>query len=246
MICGSNDDKLVLSKAIDTINLSHKRNSPCFFGFLNEQQVRLIKDNVHLDSDCVFFGGYSDAQRQIFGSCVSDTSCFPLVAVKFSYKKEYKLSHRDFLGSLMATGIDRSTVGDILTNEGEAIVFLRAEILDHVLYEVTKVGKVGVKASLQDIRDIHYESKYDELSFTVSSLRLDVLVSALCCVSRDSSQKLIKLDFVAVNHKVENNASKPLVVGDIITVRKFGKFVFTEDNGFSKKGRHKITVKHFR
>ena len=73
-----------------------------------------------------------------------------------------------------------------------------------------------------------------------------MIVSAICSVSRDKSQQFIKSDLVSVNHKIENNNSKTLVVGDVITVRKFGKFVFAEDNGLSKKGKYKILVKHFR
>ncbi len=109
------NDKLLLSKVQDTIDLSYKRNAPCFLGFLNESEVQLIKDNLYLDDNCSFYGGYGDAQRLIFASGDCEGSEFPLVAVKFSYKKEYKLTHRDFLGALMATGIERSTVGDILT-----------------------------------------------------------------------------------------------------------------------------------
>ena len=57
---------------------------------------------------------------------------------------------------------------------------------------------------------------------------------------------MIKSDFVSINHIITNNVSAFLRVGDVITIRKFGKFVFTDDNGLSKKGKNKITVKHFR
>ncbi len=239
-------DKLLLSKAQDTIDLSIKRNAPCFFGFLNESEVQLIKDSLYLDDSCSFYGGHSDAQRMIFGCGYCEESDFPIVAVRFSYKKEYKLTHRDFLGALMSTGIERSTIGDILTGDGETIVFLKSEISSHILNEITKVGKVGVKLSVIDFADIVYTHDFDEIYLTVSSLRLDVLVSALCNLSRDNSQKLIKSELVAINHRITSNVSKQIAVGDVITIRKYGKFVFAEDNGFSKKGKHKITVKHFR
>ena len=240
------NDKLIISKAQDMINLSQKRHSPCFLGFINEHETQVIKDAVYLTDDCYFFGGYTDAQRVILGAGVSGNDEFPICALKFLYKKEYKLTHRDFLGSLMSLGIERSTVGDILVFDSYAVVFVKSELADYIKQEITKIGRVGVRIVDEDLIDFEYVSEYDELSFTVSSLRLDVIVSAICSVSRDKSQQFIKSDLVSVNHKIENNNSKTLVVGDVITVRKFGKFVFAEDNGLSKKGKCKILVKHFR
>lgn len=239
------EDKLVLSRALDTINLSQKRFSPCYFGFLNEHQAQLIKDRIILDN-CTFWGGYSEAQRVIFGSNTDNIDSFPIVTLKFFYKKEYKLTHRDFLGSFMALGVERSAVGDIIVNNGEAIVFVKAEMAQYFIREVKKIGRVGVKISTVDTTEINIERNYDILNLTVSSLRLDVFVSALCSLSRDKSQNIIKADLVSVNHTVTDNVSATLKVGDIITVRKFGKFMFTDENGFSKKGKHRITVKHYR
>ncbi len=242
----SDEDKLLISKAKDTLYLSQKRFSPCFLGFLNEHESSLLKEHLYLDDGCMFWGGYNDAQRVMFGANVYEKSEFPFVALKFSYRKEFKLSHRDFLGSLMSLQIDRSVVGDILTFDGETIVFVKEEIADLIESEIRKIGRVGVKITRADISDIKYESEFDELSFTVSSLRLDVFVSAVTSLSRDKSQSLIKSDFVSINHNVENNVSKTVSVFDVITIRKYGKFVFAEDCGLSKKGKIKIKVKHFR
>lgn len=239
------EDKLVLSKAKDTIALSEKRTTPCFYGFLNEHQAQLIKDSLYIDDNCRFWGGYEDATRVMFGV---NASCadFPISAVKFVYKKEYKLSHRDFLGSLMALGIERSIVGDILTFSGETVVFVKSELAQYIVDSISKIGRVGVNSLVFDTKNFDYVNEFDVIDTTVSSLRLDVFVSAICSLSRDKSQKLIKSDLVSVNHKIVNSVSKCVCVGDVITIRKFGKFVFAEENGFSKKGKLRISVKHFR
>ncbi len=242
----SADDKLVLSKALDTINLAQKRNSPCYYGFLNEHESQLIKDNIHLPDDCIFWGGYDEAQRVFFAANVYDKESFPFTAVKFSYKKEYKLNHRDFLGCLMSLGIERSTVGDILVNDSKTVVFVKNDVVDYVLSSITKIGKVGVNVELQDINEIEYKNEYDVFNLTVASNRLDVFVSAVCSLSREKAQRLIKSDMVAVNHSTENNVSRFIKTFDVITIRKYGKFIFTDENGLTKKGRLKITVKHFR
>ena len=97
-----------------------------------------------------------------------------------------------------------------------------------------------------DSSDFSYSQKYDELSFTVSSLRLDVFVSALCNLSREKASKLITTENVTVNYILQTSNSKTLNVGDVVTIKKYGKFVFTNNNGFSKKGRIRVLVKHFR
>ncbi|MBQ6626359.1 MAG: hypothetical protein IIX27_03620, partial [Ruminococcus sp.] len=85
----NNEDKLVISKAEDTIYLSQKRFSPVFYGFLNEHETQIIKDNVYLDESCVFWGGFGDSLRVIFGAGVNNTDNFPITTLKFSFKKEY-------------------------------------------------------------------------------------------------------------------------------------------------------------
>lgn len=240
------NDKLIVSKAKDTVYLAQKRYSPCFYGFLNEHESHLVKNCVHLEDDCIFWGGYDGAQRLVFGAGVYSPDEFPIVALKFLYKKEFQLSHRDFLGSLMALGIERATIGDILVFDGEAIAFVKTDIADYIKREVSKIGRVGVKIIEQDINSIDYVAEFDEISFTASSLRIDVFVASLCHVSREKAQQLVKSDLVTLNHVIENNVSKTLSVGDVITIRKFGKFMFAEDSGFSKKGKHRVLVKHFR
>ncbi len=239
------EDKLVLSKANDTIYLSEKRFSPCFYGFLNEHQAQLIKNSISFDETCSFWGGYTEAQRVIFGANVHDISEFPIVALKFKYKKEFKLTHSDFLGALMSLSIERSTVGDILVLDGETIVFVKTEMAGFIRDEVTKIGRVGVKITEVDLCDINYVNEFELFDLTVSSLRLDVFVAALCSLSRDKSQKMIKADLVCVNHIVTENVSAVLKVGDVITVRKFGKFVFTDEKGLSKKRKTQSYSKTF-
>ena len=55
-------------------------------------------------------------------------SSFPITPLVLSYRKEDKLTHRDFLGSFMALGVERSVIGDIVVGEGQCVAFLREEM----------------------------------------------------------------------------------------------------------------------
>ena len=239
-------DKLVLSKAYDTISLSETRRKPCFYGFLNEHESQLIKDNIYFNDGYMLWGGYDEAQRVFFGVGVNSHNEFPFKAIEFKYKEEYELSHRDFLGSLMSLGIERSAVGDILVSKGSSTVFIKDSIVDFVVNEIDKVGRIGVEIFEKKDKNIDFVSNYEIINFTVSSLRLDVFVSAVCNLSRANSQKYIKSEFVTVNHMVNSNFSKSLNEGDVVTIKKYGKFVFIAEEGVTKKGRLRIRVKHFR
>ena len=91
-----------------------------------------------------FFGGYFAAQRkQIFllpeyiafsedkEAMLEDEFDSSVRALKIVGSGFRNLSHRDYLGSILALGIERSTIGDIcLINDNSAIVFCCAEIED--------------------------------------------------------------------------------------------------------------------
>lgn len=239
-------DELLVSKAEDVVSLSLKRNSPCFLGFLSEHEKQVVLDNVYEAQDDNFFGGYIGAQRTLFGYNTESANDYPIVPIEFLYRKCDELTHRDFLGALMSLGITRECIGDILVSSGRTVVFVKSEISDYILSEIDKVGSKGVKLSVTSTENLPSGNSFEMLSFTLSSLRLDVMVSAVCSLSREKTAKLIKAENVSLNHYIETNVSKNLCEGDTFTIRKYGKFVFTEINGTSRKGKIRVLVKHFR
>ena len=74
----------------------------------------------------------------------ADDDSFPVTALEFTYREQDDLRHRDFLGSLMALGIRRDTLGDILTGKGRTVIFVRDDIVPFLLSDVDKIGRVGL------------------------------------------------------------------------------------------------------
>lgn len=239
----NDEDKLLLSKAKDKSHISETKSYPTFIGFLNEHQKTLLENNF--DSNrLTFYGGYENPIRVILGFN-AEISDFKISSIKFSYKQEYELSHRDILGTLMSLGIQRDVIGDILVFSGYSVVFLKDEIVPLVLNEVNKIKNVGVKTEIVKSEHFVRDDKFEDLVLSVSSFRLDVIVSSICSLSRDKSNKLINSELVNVNYFIETNNSSVLKIGDIITIRKFGKFVLSENLGISKKGKFRILIKHY-
>ena len=137
------EDKLLLDKAYDAIHLAERRNIPRFLGFLNEHESLYLRQHLPKSADVAFYGGYPDAVRLMMGAAAEEES-FPITALEFTYREQDDLRHRDFLGSLMALGIRRDTLGDILTGKGRTVIFVRDDIVPFLLSDVDKIGRVGV------------------------------------------------------------------------------------------------------
>lgn len=244
----NSDRELLISRAYDIIQLSYTRHKNCYFGFLNEAEIYSLNENLHNNAEYCFWGGFDNAKRQMFCAVYNsfDKTDVPITALEFTYKSVYKLSHRDFLGTILSLGLDRSTVGDIIVNEGKTIVFVKNEVKDYIFTQITKIGGVGVKIKTADVSNISVIDNISEKTLTVASLRLDVLVSAFTGLSREKSQKLISQGVVSVNYSECNSTSVKVSENDIIVVRKYGKFILKNIIGETKKGRLKLSVEYFR
>ena len=192
-------------------------------------------------------GGYSQAERRVIAFGIDDETDaeLPFKAVVFNYPEDRHLSHRDFLGSLMALGIKRELVGDILVGNGRTAVFIMNTAIP-LVKEMTKVGSCGVKIT-EDFSDADIPAQeYDELRSTVASLRLDAVISAWLRLSREKSAELIKSKGVLHNRVMTFSPSDRVEEGDRFSIRGFGKMELSEIGGQSKKDRIFITVRKFK
>lgn len=246
-----NESKLLLARINDLIRIRDLRNIPKFTGFLSPAEASIIESAAR-KPDCYFFGGFSNAERRMFGALpdyiVEPFEEFPISALRFEYRKVDNLSHRDFLGSFMATGISRDSIGDICVSEGSAVAFVTNEIADYLLEQVVKIGKVGVsikKIPISDVNNYLEKPKTAVFNFTVSSLRLDAILCGLVGCSRSKAEIFINEGKVFVNSFEVTKTTKQIKEGDCITLRGTGKFFISACNGVTKKGREIITAEKY-
>lgn len=149
-----------------------------------------------------------------------------------------KLTHRDYLGSLMGLGIKREMTGDIIVKESGADIIIMKEIADFLLMNYEKAGRANLKLEITDITSldtgtVNIEEKRD----TVASLRLDNLVSSVFGLSRGKAQEAIKTGFVFVNSSQTQKPDMQLNEGDKLVLRGRGKAVLREIQGKTRKDR---------
>ncbi len=234
-------DRLLDARVLDACVAAEQKDVPRFVGFLNEfEQARALCTAQKAGFRYRLWGGYAQAERRIFAALPSwateDFSDFPIQAVTVHYKPIFQLTHRDFLGALMALGIVREKVGDILVADGYAVVFLHRDILEYVYAQLKKVGAVGVQLTV-GWDPAPFTARFEDIRTTVASARLDCVVAALLHTSREKAAALIRGSSVLINSCVCIDVSKRIGAETVLTVSKTGKFIIDDVSGQTKKGR---------
>ena len=242
------DSEILKRRIIDTASISLRTEKSKFLGFLSVEEAMFAKQILkNFSVNFSFFGGCDTSQRVMLG-CFPDwvrDIDFPITPITFTFRKSDILKHKDFLGSLMGLGVKREAVGDILVEEGRAVVFVCNDIADFVVSQLDKVGRTGV------VLNIGYSMplpKCDELldgSDTVASARLDCVVSALANFSRQDALQAVLDGRVSINSQICEKVSKTVNNGDIVTIRGKGKFIIDSLTDKSRKNRYIIKYKKY-
>ncbi len=243
---------MLIARIEDLFGLCDKYQTPRFSKFLNEAEQELIKQNVGTPPgyNSGFFGGYDTSMRRLFGVFPEwmefDVRQFPIdvMVIRKKYKKE--LTHRDYLGTVLSTGIDRSNVGDIFIKDGSAYVYLMNDISAYVAGSIDKISNVGVSVKVENFTSITPpEQRFEIMNTVCASLRLDAVVSAVLKVSRSNAAGLIRAEKVSVNHLPVTRVDHILNPKDVISVRGFGRFILDETGAGTRSGRLHIIVKKY-
>lgn len=197
-----------------------------------------------------FFGGYEDAERTIIGvSEFNSIETFEFPISTILLQCEDKINHRSTLGSILGLGINRSKLGDILVDNNKALVFSHNDIAEYIANNLKYIGK----SQIDDIKIINdnyliddfLKRNYKIINIILNSLRLDGVLSHAFNISRNEAEELIKSQLVAVNWLYIQKSHYEVKVGDIISVRGYGRLQITDVLGYTKKGRISIEIKRY-
>lgn len=237
------DERVLLAHILDKCEQSRNRNIPSATDFLSPAEQRSAQDLLHaaaIHDGCAFCGGFERAERRMLlflpdWQEEADESEY-MTALRCTYRKEDTLTHRDFLGSLMAQGVTREKLGDILVSEGSCDLIVSRDIAPYLLQNVTSAGRVKLSVSEIELSDLSVPAlKVKEIRDTVSTLRLDAVAASGFSMSRGKAQELISSGRVQLNHRETLKSDAPVAQGDVISARGLGKFEVAEVGGLSKK-----------
>lgn len=156
------------------------------------------------------------------------------------------LTHRDYLGSLMGLGLKRGTIGDILARPDGADILVLREMADFLLLNYEKAGRVNLELQVVPGADIAApESRTEERSDTVASLRLDNITASLFSTSRGKAGEAVKGGMVYINGLQALKPDAAVKEGDKVVFRGKGKAVLTKVGGQTRKDRICITFQRY-
>lgn len=170
---------------------------------------------------------------------------FPVKYFKVTNRSKFKeLEHKHYLGTIMSLGIKRELMGDLIVEDDSCYGIVSEEIFDFLVDNLKEVGRNPV--TVEEVNRNQVPSlKFEELVDSVSSVRLDNIVSVMINNSRSKGLELIEAGEVSVNYVVDKEKNSTLKEGDIVTIRKKGKFIFEKILGENKKGKIRVLIKRF-
>lgn len=259
-----NDFENLSVRTDDLCRRCERRLSPLFTGFLSPEEQAKVLDAAK-DYSGIFtlsFGGFKEAERNVVGFFPDSVYLYPeteaelgvyremaeISFVKISGSGFVNISHRDVLGSLMALGLKRETLGDILVTEDAkcAYVAVSVTVRDYILANLERVARDKVKTSSVNENEIpEKKQRFSDMSLTLASFRLDALLSGCLNISRDKAKKLVLSGRVAVNHSECTACDREFAEGDIITVKGEGKFLCESLMGLTAKKKQRVIVRKY-
>ena len=250
-------DEQFEKRLLDLANQSRMKNIVIFSDFLNLNELHIFHSNLQKFSFVKWkiSGGYEFAERQIV-AFIPDAFClyeerefsFPITVLEIkpcSLRFAEQLTHRDYLGAVLNLGIDRGKIGDILTEEGRALLFCKPSVKDIICRELCRVRHTTVSVRETDEDQIAIPIQKEKIQGSVSSVRLDAVIAQVFPVSRSSMTSLIESGKVFVNGKMVLSNGYHLKENDIISVRGMGRFQYLGEISKTKKGRILISLEKY-
>lgn len=230
------EEQLLRARIADLCAQSEQRGRPAFSDFLDLHGQKIAREEVGKNG--VFFGGFPQAERVML--CISpfpvQEKNYPLCAVRISVGGYRELSHRDYLGTLMALGLKREKLGDILVDKEGATLFVCTAVAPFVCENLVRVGGDGARAErLPELPKVDWTTQVEERSGVIASPRFDCAVSEFAGKARGRASELIERGLALLN-AVEAEPSARISEGDILSIRGVGKFRVCDLAGRTKKG----------
>lgn len=247
------EETMLQKRFVELANIAWQRGIVTCSDFLNLNELNILHTIPKNTLSCGYktFGGYAYSERQM-AAFLPDAFCcdynYPIRAVRIrpSAKKfAEELTHRDYLGAILNLGMERSKLGDILVVDDGAIVFAEQKMAPFICENLTRIRHTTVTVTEEDVSDISYTPKLEEIAGTVASVRLDTLLALAFGSSRSKLVALIEGGKVFVNGRLMTTNSYQIKEGDIVSVRGMGRFQYEGIRSQTKKGRYYVAIQKY-
>lgn len=247
----TDEEKLLIKRFEELNSRSFNKGIWVYSDFLTTAQQAVLM-NLKLGA-VSFCGGYDGAERRVacFGSeemCGYEacSDCVWLAIAPVAKKFADVLTHRDFFGSVMALGLRREVLGDIIVYDNCGYLYCKESVGDYIKENLTQVKHTTVKCREVAAPPVESVALPDEAEFVVASERLDAVIAAVYNLSRSVCKEYVEKGSVSVNSILTENASRQLEAHDIVSVRGKGRFIYEGILRETKKGKLRASIRVYK
>lgn len=244
------DEQQFIEQASDWLRDVEDMYAPKLTDFLDPRQRFIVKSLIGTrEVEMATSGLFNQAERQRVllhpSYYIPEESDFQVVMFELRYPVKFvTLKHPDILGALMSLGLERGKFGDIRIGEGTVQLAVMAEVAPYLRANFISAGKV--KVQLEEVTDpadyLPVIEEWTEEAHTVSSLRLDTVMSSVYKISRQKAAALINGGKVKVNWTAQEQVSFELHESDLISARGLGRVQIIAIEGRTKKDKIRLQV----
>ena len=244
----SDEGELIKKRLVELYERAERSSYYTYTDFLGLMEQSLLGEALGF-AKYRAFGGAEGAERVVvrFGDedDIGYDEPFPISILKISPKSQKfadKLSHRDFLGSLMNLGIERRCLGDIAIIDNGGYLFCLSDIADYISESLTRIKHTEVTVSKIDTIPSGELYKTERRTVQASGERLDAIIAKVFSLSRDDAQRLFAKRLVFLSGREVDSVSKAPKADEVVSVRGYGRFIYRGVQSLSKKGKLNIEV----
>lgn len=214
-------------------------NNRGYTSFLNPLEYKKIKGKVCLKKYNIYYMYKNSTKLILYTKNIPHITLCKIVSSNY-------LTHPSILREMFNLGIKEEMYGDIIINNNEAYIFLLSQIKDYFIYNFKShsTDKIIIEeVPLETLKD--YEMKFEKLLITVSSIRIDNVISNLISTSRKEILTKFKDKEVVLNYEIHTKYTTTLKEGDVFSIRKFGKYRYEGIIKQNKKGNYIIKISKY-
>lgn len=242
-----NEEELCRKKLIDLSKQADRKGIVLFSSFLNLNEQNIChRSGRFFSTKTECSGGVPHAERQMVAFIPDALSYeweYPIAAVKITPahpKFAEPFGHRDVLGALMTLGVDRGRIGDIVAGGGDTFFLCEQGIADFFVENLNRIRHTAVTSERVPLSGLVVCQEFTEREGTVASTRLDSVLACVYGLSRSQAAELFRAEKVFADGRLIANPADPCADGTVVSVRGYGRFVYQQTLGETRKGRLKI------
>lgn len=227
------DYQYLLIRIEDVCNNAYIFNYPKILFFVNSFEKKIINDYLkyYPNIKANYFSNIINNEQELLVLYQDNliTNDFTTL-LKISYADKFiTLSHRDVLGSILALGIQRNNIGDIIKQEKYFYVEVKKDISNYIIDNLVKINNSKIKINKSE-EIITRNQEYLSYQGVVKSLRLDNVVKLITNKSNNEVREYLLAQNVKVNQIIKDDFSYQIKENVELSLKGYGRYYLDISN----------------